>query len=177
MLFNNIFAALVLTCVVIAGPANMLVARDTVSVVWDPSCPTCPTTFTTGLCTPVSNYTGSCTVETPGGSVTLFQGAGCTGTGVTITQGEGAVHVDIAQNSLQSTQKSTGRTTVYYPNILLESFAIKDCQAMLTRWAKSNALKNECVNQMIDAITAPLLKPDSQLRQYKAMENIGEESI
>ncbi|KAJ7588638.1 hypothetical protein C8J56DRAFT_889404 [Mycena floridula] len=104
MLFNNIFTGLVLTCVVIAGPANTLVPRATVSVVWDPSCPTCPTTFPSGACTPIPFYTGTCTVETPGGSVTLFEGANCAGTGVTITQGEGAVHVDIAQNGLSSTQ-------------------------------------------------------------------------
>ncbi|KAJ7582246.1 hypothetical protein C8J56DRAFT_895045 [Mycena floridula] len=38
-----------------------------------------------------------------------------------------------------------------------------------TQQAKSNALKNECVNQIIDVVTAPLLTPDSQLCQYKAM--------
>ncbi|KAJ7587778.1 hypothetical protein C8J56DRAFT_890657 [Mycena floridula] len=90
---NNIFTALVFAVVVTAGPANTLVPRATVSVVWDPSCPTCPTTFTNGTCTSIPDFTGTCTIETPGGSVTLFQGTGCTGTGVTITQGEGAVEI------------------------------------------------------------------------------------
>ncbi|KAJ7576628.1 hypothetical protein C8J56DRAFT_1061896 [Mycena floridula] len=105
MLLNNIFDALILAAVVMAGPANtvyrihdylliQLMARGTISI--RQPCPlSCAQRFVdTDSCFSVPPAAiGTVAVETSGYECSFFQGAGCTGDSVTVTPADGNVTV------------------------------------------------------------------------------------